>query len=161
MYFIFFSINIIIHRPITKKYILTMEDSSMTKAMSDDSSGTMKTVWRISYGSNSSSKSLGLCGASVFSLVWLGDRLVGDLACTGITTISTKNSTMVGNQWSMMDNRGMVSNERGMVSNDRGMVSNERSMVDNWGMMNNRGMSNYSSWSIAWNTFIGDILDIS
>ena len=131
-----------------------MEDSSMTKPMSDDSSGAMKTVWRINNRSNSSSKSLGLCGASVFSLIWLGDRLVGDLACTGITAISTKNSTMVGNQWSMMDNRGMVSNERGMVSNERGLV-------DNWGMMNNRGMSNYSSWSIAWNTFIGDILNIS
>ena len=125
-----------------------MEDSSMTKPMSDDSSSAMKTVWRISNRSNSSSKSLGLCGASVFSLVWLGDRLVGDLACTGITTISTKNSTMVGNQWSM-------------VSKERGMMSNERSMVDDRGMMNNRGMSNYSSWSIAWNTFIGDILDIS
>ena len=130
-----------------------MEDSSMTKPMSDDSSGAMKTVWRINNRSNSSSKSLGLCGASVFSLVWLGDRLVGDLACTGITTISTKNSTMVGNQWSMMDNRVMVSNERGMVNN--------WGMINNLGMMYNRGMSNCSSWSIAWNTFIGDILDIS
>merc|ERR1711892_1082751 len=117
---------------------LTMEYSSM------------KTVRRVSNRSNSSSKSLGLCGASVFSLVWLGDRLVRHLAST---SIATKNSTMMGNQWSMSNKGSMVSNERGM--------GNNWDMVDKWRMVNNRGMSNYSSWSIAWNTFIGDILDIS
>ena len=127
-----------------------MEDSSMTKSMSDKSSGTMKTVRRVSNRSNSSSESLGLCGASVFSLVWLGDRLVRHLAST---SIATKNSTMMGNQWSMSNKGSMVSNERGM--------GNNWSMVDKWSMVNNRCMSNYSSWSIAWNTFIGDILDIS
>ena len=129
---------------------LTMEYSSMTKSMSDESPGTMKTVRRVSNRSNSSSKSLGLCGASVFSLVWLGDRLVRHLAST---SIATKNSTMMGNQWSMSNKGSMVSNERGM--------GNNWDTVDKWSMVNNRGMSNYSSWSIAWNTFIGDILDIS
>ena len=129
---------------------LAMEYSSMTKSMSDKSPGTMKTVRRVSNRSNSSSKSLGLCGASVFSLVWLGDRLVRHLAST---SIATKNSTMMGNQWSMSNKGSMVSNERGM--------GNNWDTVDKWSMVNNRGMSNYSSWSIAWNTFIGDILDIS
>merc|ERR1712123_185230 len=49
-------------------------------SMSNNTSSTMKTVGRVSYSSNRSSKSLGLSGASVFSLVWLGDRLVGNLA---------------------------------------------------------------------------------
>merc|ERR1739838_1204739 len=54
--------------------------NSMGNRVSKDSFSTMKTVGRVSYSSNSSSKSLGLSGASVFSLVWLGDRLVGNLA---------------------------------------------------------------------------------
>merc|ERR1712106_1102852 len=49
-------------------------------SMSNNTSSTMKTVGRVSYSINRSSKSLGLSGASVFSLVWLGDRLVGNLA---------------------------------------------------------------------------------
>merc|ERR1711892_1450808 len=53
---------------------------SMSNGVSNNTSSTMKTVGRVSYSSNSSSKSLGLSGASVFSLVWLGDRLVGNLA---------------------------------------------------------------------------------
>ena len=44
--------------------------------MSNNTSSTMKTVGRVSYSSNTSSKGLGLSGTSVFSLVWLGDRLV-------------------------------------------------------------------------------------
>ena len=52
----------------------------MGNRVGKDSLSTMKTVGRVSYSSNSSSKSLGLSGASVFSLVWLGDRLVGNLA---------------------------------------------------------------------------------
>merc|ERR1712106_90751 len=53
---------------------------SMSNGVSNNTSSTMKTVGRVSYSCNSSSKSLGLSGASVFSLVWLGDRLVGNLA---------------------------------------------------------------------------------
>merc|ERR1712106_968473 len=49
-------------------------------SMSNNTSSTMKTVGRVSYSSNRSSKSLGLSGASVFSPMWLGDRLVGNLA---------------------------------------------------------------------------------
>ena len=58
--------------------------------MSNNTSSTMKTVGRVSYSSNTGSKSLGLSGASVFSLVWLGDRLVGHLASwtSMITTTS-------------------------------------------------------------------------
>ena len=66
------------------------------------------------------------------------------MACTAI---STKNSTMVGYQGSMSKDWGMVGNERGMVGNKWGMVD--------------RCMSNYSSWSVTRDTFIGDILDIS
>ena len=56
--------------------------------MSNNTSSTMKTVGRVSYSSNTGSKGLGLSGTSVFSLVWLGDRLVGHLASwtTMITT---------------------------------------------------------------------------
>ena len=58
--------------------------------MSNNTSSTMKTVGRVSYSSNTSSKGLGLSGTSVFSLVWLGDRLVGYLASwtSMITTTS-------------------------------------------------------------------------
>ena len=124
----------------------------MAKSMSNNSPGTMKSVRRVNNRSDSSSKSLGLCGANVFSLVWLGDRLVGHLAST---VIATKNSTMVGNKWSMSNKGSIVSNQGSMVSNKWSMMSHKG------GMMKNRGMSNYSSWSIAWNAFIGDILDIS
>merc|ERR1712123_425242 len=57
----------------------SMDNWSMV-GRSSNTSSTMKTVGRVSYSSNRSSKSLGLSGASVFSLVWLGDRLVGNLA---------------------------------------------------------------------------------
>merc|ERR1712123_222836 len=78
----------------------------------------------------------------------------------------------------MMDNRGIVSwgrvDNRGMMDN-RGMVGwsgmNNRSMINrcgmnNRGMMDNRSMvcwGGMNSWcgSIAGNTFIGDILDVS
>jgi hypothetical protein len=46
-------------------------DTSKDWSMSNNPSSTMKTVGRVSYSSNTSSKSLGLSGASVFSLVWL------------------------------------------------------------------------------------------
>jgi len=46
--------------------------NSMSNWVSNNSLGTMKTVGRVSHGSDSSSESLGLSGASVFSLVWLG-----------------------------------------------------------------------------------------
>merc|ERR1719293_52697 len=42
-------------------------------AVGKDSLGSVETIWGISNSSNSSTKSLGLCGASVLSLVWLGD----------------------------------------------------------------------------------------
>jgi len=41
--------------------------------MSKDSLGSVKTVRRVSNSGNTSTESLGLCGASVFSLVWLRD----------------------------------------------------------------------------------------
>merc|ERR1712106_201974 len=41
-------------------------------AMTKNSPSSMKTVRRVSNGSNTSPKSLGLDGASVFSLEWLG-----------------------------------------------------------------------------------------
>ena len=41
-------------------------------AMTKNSPSSMKTVRRVSNGSNTGSESLGLNGASVFSLVWLG-----------------------------------------------------------------------------------------
>ena len=43
-------------------------DTSKDWSMSNNTSSTMKTVGRVSYSSNTSSKSLGLSGASVFSL---------------------------------------------------------------------------------------------
>ena len=46
--------------------------SMVSRSMSKDSLGSMKTVRRVSNSSNSSSKSLGLSGASVLSLVRLG-----------------------------------------------------------------------------------------
>jgi len=46
--------------------------SMVSRSMSKDSLCSMKTVRRVSNSSNSSSKSLGLCGAPVFSLVWPG-----------------------------------------------------------------------------------------
>merc|ERR1719145_207144 len=48
-------------------------------AVGKDSLGSVETIGGISNSSNSSTKSLGLCGASVFSLIWFGDRLVGHL----------------------------------------------------------------------------------
>ena len=41
-------------------------------AMGKDSLSSMETVRGVSNSSNSSTESLGLCGASVLSLVWLG-----------------------------------------------------------------------------------------
>jgi len=46
--------------------------SMVSRSMSKDSLCSMKTVRRVSNSSNSCSKSLGLCGAPVFSLVWPG-----------------------------------------------------------------------------------------
>merc|ERR1711970_1043180 len=46
--------------------------NSMGNRMSNNTSSSMKTVRRVSYSSNSSSKCFRLCGASVLSLVWLG-----------------------------------------------------------------------------------------
>merc|ERR1719293_406581 len=46
-------------------------------AVGKDSLGSVETIGGISNSSNSSTKSLGLCGASVFSLIWFRDRLVG------------------------------------------------------------------------------------
>merc|ERR1719500_1197684 len=59
----------------------------VSRSMGKHSLGSMKTVRRISNSSNCCAKSLGLCGASVFPLVWLGHRLVGHL---------TSWATMVG-----------------------------------------------------------------
>merc|ERR1719420_2263761 len=46
--------------------------SMVSRSMSKDSLGSMKTVRRVSHSSNSCSKSLGLSGAPVFSLVGPG-----------------------------------------------------------------------------------------
>jgi len=46
--------------------------SMVSRSMSKDSLGSMKTVRRVSHSSDSSSESLGLSGASVFSLVGPG-----------------------------------------------------------------------------------------
>jgi hypothetical protein len=46
--------------------------SVVGRSMSNNSLSAMKTVRRVSHGGNSSSESLGLSGASVISLVWLG-----------------------------------------------------------------------------------------
>ena len=84
--------------------------------MSNNTSSTMKTVGRVSYSSNTSSKGLGLSGTSVFSLVWLGDRLVGNLASwTSMITSS--------NYWSisrMTKSMGMCMGHSGVVGYCRG-----------------------------------------
>jgi len=46
--------------------------SVVGRSMSNNSLSAMKTVRRVSHCGNSSSESLGLSGASVLSLVWLG-----------------------------------------------------------------------------------------
>merc|ERR1712106_1178610 len=46
--------------------------SMVGRAMTKNSPSSMKTVRRVSNGSNTGSESLGLNGASVLSLVWLG-----------------------------------------------------------------------------------------
>merc|ERR1712106_99177 len=65
-----------------------------------------------------------------------------------------------------MDNRGMINrggmDNRGMIGrggmNNWGMIS--RGSMDNWGMISWSSMDSWSS-SIAGNSFIGDILDVS
>merc|ERR1719245_799935 len=119
-------------------------------------------VRRVSHSSNSSSESLGLSGTSVFSLVWLGYRLVRYLASwTSMITSSYYGS--MGNNRSSMDNRG------GVVS--RGSMDN-RSSMDNWSSMNN--WSSMDNWGgIGWSSlnnrgfrvdsssFIGNISNIT
>jgi len=89
---------------------------SMSNGVSNNTSSTMKTVGRVSYSSNRSSKSLRLSGASVFSLVWLGDRLVGNLASwTAMITSS--------NYWTMSDHpktMRMSMGHSGIMGNSRG-----------------------------------------
>merc|ERR1719228_939494 len=48
--------------------------SMINWSMGNNSLSSMKTVWRVSYSSDSSSKCFRLSGASVFSLVWFGHR---------------------------------------------------------------------------------------
>merc|ERR1712018_967050 len=92
----------------------------------------MKTVRRVSHSSNSSAESLGLSGASVFSLVWLGYRLVRYLASwTSMITSSYYRS--MGNNRGSMDNRGGIG----------------------WSSLNNRGFGVDSS------SFIGNISNIT
>merc|ERR1719228_746495 len=54
--------------------------SMINWSMGNNSLSSMKTVWRVSYSSDSSSKCFRLSGASVFSLVWFRHGLVGNLA---------------------------------------------------------------------------------
>ena len=88
----------------------------MSNWVSNNSPGTMKTVRRVSHSSNSGSKSLWLGGASVFSLVWLWHRLVGNLASwTSMITSS--------NYWSisrMTKSMGMCMEHSGVVGYSRG-----------------------------------------
>merc|ERR1719245_936684 len=113
-------------------------------------------VRRISHSSNSSSESLGLSSASVFSLVWLGYRLVRYLA-SWTSMISSSYYGSMGNNRSSMDNRG------GVVS--RGSMDN-RSSMDNWSSMNNWGgigwssLNNGSIW-VDSRSFISDISNIT
>merc|ERR1719384_650472 len=74
--------------------------SMVGRSMSQNSLGTMKSVRRVSNGSNSSSKSLGLSGASMFSLVWLGYRLVRYLASW---------TSMITSMWVSMGHTCIVS----------------------------------------------------
>merc|ERR1712106_1032717 len=91
-------------------------------SMSNNTSSTMKTVGRVSYSSNRSSKSLGLSGASVFSLVWLGDRLVGNLASwTAMITSS--------NYWTMNSMAKMSSKKlRGSSGNCKDCTQTNKSL---------------------------------
>ena len=54
-------------------------DTSKYRSMCNNTSSSMKTVWRVSYSSDTCSKCLGLNGTSVFSLEWFGNRLMGYL----------------------------------------------------------------------------------
>merc|ERR1719412_1093532 len=86
--------------------------SMVGRSMSQNCLGTMKTVGRVSNGSNSSSKSLGLNGASMFSLVWLGYRLVRYLASwTSMITSSYYRS--VTSMWVSMGYTCIVSHSTG------------------------------------------------
>merc|ERR1712106_3788 len=119
-------------------------------SMSNNTSSTMKTVGRVSYSSNRSSKSLGLSGASVFSLVWLGDLLVGNLA-SWTSMIASSNNWSMGNNRSSMVSRGNMDN-RGSIS--RSSMDNRGSI--SWSRMDNRGSISWSSMdnrgSIGWSS---------
>merc|ERR1712128_243511 len=72
---------------------------------------------------------------------------------------SMDNGCMVGG--GSMDNRGMIC--RGGMDNGcmvGGGSMNNRGSMDNWGMVSWSSMHSWSS-SIAGNSFIGDILDVS
>ena len=84
----------------------------MSNWVSNNSLGTMKTVRRVSHSSNSSSESLGLSSASVFSLVWLGYRLVRYLASwTSMITSSYYRS--ITSMWVSMGHTCIVSHSTG------------------------------------------------
>jgi len=122
----------------------------MSNWVSNNSLGTMKTIGRVSHGSDSSSESLGLSSASVFSLVWLGYRLVRYLASwTSMITSSYYRS--MGNNRGSMDYRG------GVVS--RGSIDNRSSMY-NWGGIGWSSLNNGSIW-VDSSSFIGNISNIT
>merc|ERR1712106_327288 len=129
-------------------------------SMSNNTSSTMKTVGRVSYSSNRSSKSLGLSGASVFSLVWLGDLLVGNLA-SWTSMIASSNNWSMGNNRSSMVSRGNMDN-RGSIGwssmDNRGSIS--RSSMDNRGSIGWSGMNQRSIW-VDSSSFISNISNIS
>merc|ERR1719515_116140 len=141
--------------------------------MSNDSLGSVKSVGGISDNSGVGSKGLALGGGSVFSLVWLADRLMADLTMAISidwlvgTIVNWGNSgrhwgvgnwgmDSVGNgNWSSMDSMGnWVGNNWGMIS--WGSMGNHWSSIS-WGSMGN----NWSSFWVGSSALIGDISNIS
>merc|ERR1719320_2216182 len=77
------------------------DSNSMNHRVSNTiySSGTMETVRSISHGSNTSSKSLGLSGASEFSLERFRNRLVRNLTSWSCKERSMAYNTMTEEPW--------------------------------------------------------------
>ena len=159
-------------------------------SMSNDSLGSVKSVGGISDNSGMGSKGLALGGGSVFSLVWLADRLMADLTMAISidwlvgTIVNWGNSgrhwgvgnwgmdSMSNSHWSSMDSMGnwvgnnwssmdSMSNNWSSMSNNWGMIG-WGSMGNNWGMISWGSMGN--NWSSLWvgsGALIGDIGNIS
>merc|ERR1719394_2274797 len=159
-------------------------------SMGDNSISSVKSVGGISNNSGVGSKSLALGGGSVFSLVWLADRLMADLTMSISidwlvgTIVNWGNSgrhwgvgnwgmdSMGNSHWSSMDSMGnWVGNNWSSVDS---MSNNWSSMGNNWGMISWGSMGNHwssiswgsmgNNWSSLWvgsSALIGDISNIS